>query len=184
MSFYQYFSLINVQARMLLKADASKFKLGFMWWFLEPLMWVGVFYIVFSLILDTGRKSGDFIYFLAYRYGITRFRENLINSRYSDIRIGRWFDIILKYVIPVELVVMSGWFLIQTVRSPIEEWWMGGPIGLALLLLQWGLAVAGLWYISSRVKDKLVDDTLSMDTTIDQDIDLYESEEMVPQEGG
>ena len=50
---------------MLLKADNSKFKLGVLWWFLEPLMWVGVFFVVFNLILDSGRKSGDFILFLA-----------------------------------------------------------------------------------------------------------------------
>ncbi len=65
MTLTQYFSLVDVQARMLLKADSSKFKLGIMWWFLEPLMWVCVFYVVFALILNTGRKSGDFLLFLA-----------------------------------------------------------------------------------------------------------------------
>jgi lipopolysaccharide transport system permease protein len=64
MTLRQYFSLIDVQARMLLKADSSKFRLGVLWWFLEPLMWVSVFYVVFNLILDSGRKSGDFILFL------------------------------------------------------------------------------------------------------------------------
>ncbi len=65
MTLRQYFSLIDVQARMLLKADSSKFRLGFLWWFLEPLLWVSVFFLVFNLILDSGRKSGDFILFLA-----------------------------------------------------------------------------------------------------------------------
>lgn len=65
MTLTQYFALVNMQARMLLKADASKLKLGFLWWFLEPLMWVAVFYVVFNLILDSGRRSGDFIIFLA-----------------------------------------------------------------------------------------------------------------------
>ncbi len=60
----QYFSLIDVQARMLLKADSSKFILGSLWWFLEPLLWVGVFYVVFNLILDSHR-GGDFVVFLA-----------------------------------------------------------------------------------------------------------------------
>ncbi len=65
MTLKQYFSLVDVQARMLLKADAAKFKLGFLWWFLEPLLWVCVFYIVFNMILDSGKRSGDFILFLA-----------------------------------------------------------------------------------------------------------------------
>ncbi len=66
MTLSQYFRLIDVQARMLLKADASKFVLGYLWWFLEPMMWVGVFYVVFNLILDSDARSGtDFILFLA-----------------------------------------------------------------------------------------------------------------------
>jgi len=66
MTLSQYFRLIDIQARMLLKADASKFVLGYLWWFLEPLLWVGVFYVVFNLILDSDARSGtDFILFLA-----------------------------------------------------------------------------------------------------------------------
>ncbi len=65
MTLSQYFGLVDMHARMLLKADAAKFKLGFLWWFLEPLAWVCVFYVVFNLILDSGKRSGDFILFLA-----------------------------------------------------------------------------------------------------------------------
>ena len=66
MTLSQYFRLIDIQARMLLKADASKFVLGYLWWFLEPLLWVAVFYLVFNVILDKkGRSGTDFVLFLA-----------------------------------------------------------------------------------------------------------------------
>ena len=66
MTFAQYFRLVDIQARMLLKADASKFILGYLWWFLEPLLWVAVFYLVFNVILDRkGRSGGEFLLFLA-----------------------------------------------------------------------------------------------------------------------
>jgi lipopolysaccharide transport system permease protein len=66
MTIAQYFRLIDVQAKMLLKADASKFVLGYLWWFLEPLLWVAVFYLVFNVILDSkGRAGSEFILFLA-----------------------------------------------------------------------------------------------------------------------
>lgn len=62
----QYFRLVDIQARMILKADASKLTLGYLWWFLEPLMWVAVFYVVFNLILDAGARGGaEFLTFLA-----------------------------------------------------------------------------------------------------------------------
>lgn len=58
----QYFRLIDVQAKMALKADASKYFLGYIWWILEPLLYVAVFYVVFNVILESRR--GDFLVFL------------------------------------------------------------------------------------------------------------------------
>ena len=60
-----YLRLMDVHARMLLKAETSRYSLGILWWFLEPLLWVAVFYVVFNMILDSGRRAGDFVVFLA-----------------------------------------------------------------------------------------------------------------------
>ncbi|MFV0278959.1 MAG: ABC transporter permease [Parahaliea sp.] len=58
--------LADVQARMLLKADAYKFRMGYLWWFIEPLLWVSIFYLVFDIILDThGQDGSSFLVFLA-----------------------------------------------------------------------------------------------------------------------
>jgi NSS family neurotransmitter:Na+ symporter len=118
--------------------------------------------------------SGAFIYYLVVKYGITRFRNNIINSRYDDIKVGRWFDILFKFIIPIELVGMSGWFLFHTITSPSEEWWMGGMIGLLLLGVQWGLAMAGLIYVGKRVAHRMIDPEIDIDRSIDDDIDLFE----------
>ena len=58
----QQLSLIDTMARMSLKADASRYFLGYIWWILEPLFYVAVFYLVFELLLNAGR--GDFLVFL------------------------------------------------------------------------------------------------------------------------
>ncbi|MFW3147267.1 MAG: sodium-dependent transporter [Thermoplasmatota archaeon] len=123
--------------------------------------------------------SGGFIYYLVYRYGITRFRENIINSRYSDIRIGKWFDIILKYVIPLEILGMGGWFIFQTLVDSTGDWWMGGAVGFLILLAQWGLAIGGLIYLSNRIKDRFEINEVSPDTSIDFDA---EKEDMAGKE--
>ena len=57
-----YFLLIDTMARMSLRADSSKYFLGYIWWILEPLLYVAVFYVVFSVILDARRE--DFLVFL------------------------------------------------------------------------------------------------------------------------
>jgi lipopolysaccharide transport system permease protein len=53
---------MDTMARMSLRADASRYIFGYLWWLLEPLLFVGVFYVVFDLILDSRRA--DFLVFL------------------------------------------------------------------------------------------------------------------------
>ncbi len=62
MPFSQYFRLIDIMARMALRADATRFFLGYVWWVLEPLLWVAVFYVVFVTILKQAQP--EFIVFL------------------------------------------------------------------------------------------------------------------------
>jgi len=62
MNFLQAIELVHTQSRMSLKADASKFYLGYFWWIIEPLLYVAVFYLVFEVVLQFGR--GEFLLFL------------------------------------------------------------------------------------------------------------------------
>ena len=62
MTLSRYWMLVDQMARMSLKADAARFFLGYIWWLLEPLLFVAVFYLVFQVIL--GARSENFIVFL------------------------------------------------------------------------------------------------------------------------
>jgi lipopolysaccharide transport system permease protein len=62
MSLAQYFRLLDIQARLALKADASRYFLGYIWWLLEPMLYVAVFYLVFNVILSS--RHPDFLVFL------------------------------------------------------------------------------------------------------------------------
>ncbi|TGD72826.1 ABC transporter [Mangrovimicrobium sediminis] len=90
---------------MLLKADAAKFKLGILWWFLEPLIWVCVFYVVFNMILDSGRKGGDFVLFLAVgKFAFIWFSKTVIQASGAIIA-GQ--GLIGKIDVPKSLFPMS-----------------------------------------------------------------------------
>jgi len=62
MKFGQAVALIDLQARTALKAEAAKLYLSYIWWILEPLLFVAVFYVVFKFLL--GRGQDNFIFFL------------------------------------------------------------------------------------------------------------------------
>lgn len=47
---------------MALKADSAQYYLGYIWWILEPIFFVAIFYLVFDVILKSNRA--DFLVFL------------------------------------------------------------------------------------------------------------------------
>jgi lipopolysaccharide transport system permease protein len=58
----RFFELVDLQARMALKSEASRLFLSYAWWIIEPILFVLVFYFVFAVLLRTGRE--DFLLFL------------------------------------------------------------------------------------------------------------------------
>jgi lipopolysaccharide transport system permease protein len=74
-------------ARMALRADATRFFLGYIWWVLEPLLWVAVLYLVFVKILGT--RQPDFLLFLAtgklvfvwFSKSVTQASSSIVNGK-------------------------------------------------------------------------------------------------------
>ena len=83
----QYVTLIDTLARFRLRAEARRFGLGYLWWILEPLLYVGVFYLVFVLFL--GNREPGFLFFLAvgkltfiwFSKTVNQAALSLVNSR-------------------------------------------------------------------------------------------------------
>ena len=59
--------------------------------------------------------SGLFFSLSVIRYGPTRFRRELVNLPGNDMHVGRWFDVMITYVIPIEFLLMIGWWFYQSV---------------------------------------------------------------------
>lgn len=58
----KYLDIILFKTWADLRAEASRAYIGFLWWFLEPILYMGAFYLLFGLGL---RMGGDgFVYFL------------------------------------------------------------------------------------------------------------------------
>ncbi len=87
MPFSQYWRLVDIMARMSLRADATKLLLGYVWWILEPLLYVGVLYVVFTLILTN--RHPDFLMFLMvgklafvwFSKSVTQAGNSIVNGR-------------------------------------------------------------------------------------------------------
>lgn len=91
-----------------------------------------------DLVWGTGLiVSGFFVAFSIWKYGTSRFRKEFINTRWNDIRIGKWWDIVVKYLFPIQFIAIFGWYFYHTWTSDSEEWWHEGKIAVILLLVEW-----------------------------------------------
>jgi lipopolysaccharide transport system permease protein len=57
-----FWQLVIIKVRFSLRSEASQSYLSYAWWLLEPLLQMGVFYIVFDILLNRGTE--DFVAFL------------------------------------------------------------------------------------------------------------------------
>jgi len=97
--------------------------------------------------------SGLFVALGATRFGARRFREELVNVAGNDLNLGRGYEWVLTYLIPVEFAVMFGWWIYQAVAviDPTGWWRPLRTYSLGTCLLQWGLALVLLLAFNRRI---------------------------------
>lgn len=98
--------------------------------------------------------SGGFIAFAVNKYGAEKFRVEIINSQSSDIKIGKWYTFIIKYLIPMQVIILLGWWLISSATWD-PEWW--NPLhaeNAGTCLVQWALVIGVLFYLNKFLVNK------------------------------
>ncbi|TVQ13001.1 MAG: sodium-dependent transporter [Balneolaceae bacterium] len=95
--------------------------------------------------------SGSFIAYCLIKYDVMEFRTKLINVTDQDIRLNRVFDFIIKYVIPVEVVILLGWWILRSAFEFAPDSWYNpfNPYSVATCFVQWGI-VMGLFLMYNR----------------------------------
>ena len=72
--------LVDTFARLHLKGESRQYWLGYFWWILEPMLYVGVFYLVFETLLQN--RQPDFLYFLwlgsSFSFGFQKVLTSLL----------------------------------------------------------------------------------------------------------
>ena len=88
--------------------------------------------------------SGLFFAFAVVKYGVTDWRETFINTPYSDIRIGAWWDWAIRLVI-VEGVVLMVWMFLQARgESAADTWTLFSAYNIGTVVIQWAVILVVL----------------------------------------
>jgi NSS family neurotransmitter:Na+ symporter len=81
--------------------------------------------------------SGFFFAFAVLRYGVSSWREKFINHAASDLRIGAWWDWVIRFIV-VESVVLMVWWLWSAKGADFKATWsLFNPGNVGTVLIQW-----------------------------------------------
>jgi NSS family neurotransmitter:Na+ symporter len=96
--------------------------------------------------------SGLFIAIAAMAGGCDRIRREIINVEGNLLRIGRWWNVAIKVLIPVIFLVLTAWWLSSGVGWSKRPWWH--PLGIytvGTVLVQWALALVVFLFLNRRL---------------------------------
>lgn len=92
--------------------------------------------------------SGALVAYAVIRYGVRRFREEEVDATTGDWNVGRTWEWIIGVLVPIQAVVLLGWWLYQS--AAVEMWYDPfEPFSVMTVLVQWG-AVAIVLYLLNR----------------------------------
>lgn len=78
-----------------------------------------------------------------------KFREEQLNHEHSDIRIGAWWDYVVKYLLPFQAIALILWWVWQ-VRGPGAM----DPFGIeniGTIVMQWAIVIALLLVFNRKL---------------------------------
>jgi len=104
--------------------------------------------------------SGIFITIAILIFGATKFRENYINTKFTFIKTGKWFDIVVKFIIPLEFTALIIWWFYQSIAVFDKEgWWNPFHIfSVGTCIFQWGIVIIVLIIINKYIVNRVLED--------------------------
>ncbi len=91
--------------------------------------------------------SGLFFTIATIKFGVKKFREQFINTSEKEFRIGRWFDFLVRFLLPLEFTAMISWWFWQSYSQSPEGWLkIFSPFTVGTVIFQ--LVLAGFIFIS------------------------------------
>ncbi len=99
--------------------------------------------------------SGAFISFSVIKYGVDKFRTEIINGYGSDVKIGKWYNYVISLFIPFQVVVLISWWLISSV-SWDSQWW--NPFhaeNAGTCIAQWAIVIVIFVLLNKKMTNRI-----------------------------
>ena len=85
--------------------------------------------------------SGFFFAVAVLRYGVTEWRETFINTGFSDVRIGAWWDWAIRLVVVEAVVLIVWWFMQARGEGWAANLTLFSSYNIGTVLIQWAIVL-------------------------------------------
>jgi NSS family neurotransmitter:Na+ symporter len=94
--------------------------------------------------------SGAFVAFAVLRYGVERFRAEIVDATPGDWKGGRTWGLLIGRAVPVQAAVLLVWWLYLSTTAYAPDTWYDplDPYSVATCLLQWLVAAGALLWLN------------------------------------
>lgn len=99
--------------------------------------------------------SGAFISFSIIKYGVDKFRKEIINGYGSDIKIGRWYNFIIGILVPIQVIVLVSWWLVSSIGWDAEWWNPFHAENFGTVIFQWTIILLAFVLINKYMASKI-----------------------------
>lgn len=102
--------------------------------------------------------SGLFFALGARSFGLERMRREVVNAPGADLPVGRWWSFVVGVLVPLEAMILLGWWLWQAAQGQEGREWLSpfSTFNVGTVLAQWGIALIALLALNGWFRRNLV----------------------------
>lgn len=100
--------------------------------------------------------SGAFMSFAIIKFNPDRFRSVIVNTDEHRYTLGKWWTVVIKYVVPVEVISLLFWWIYLSITSYAPDSWYNplSAFSVATIALQWGIAMGLFYFYNDKLAAK------------------------------
>ncbi|GMQ80848.1 MAG: sodium-dependent transporter [Rhodothermia bacterium] len=101
--------------------------------------------------------SGAFAAYSIIRYGASAFRKEAIDSIEDDWNAGKTWDVIIKYVVPIEAAILLVWFMWVSATEYAPDSWFNPlePLSVMTALVQWSIVAVAFMLLNKKLNQRM-----------------------------
>ncbi|MGB9665047.1 MAG: sodium-dependent transporter, partial [Ignavibacteria bacterium] len=99
--------------------------------------------------------SGGFLAFAVIKYGVNRFREQILNSNESEFKFGKWFNLLILILIPLQAVILLFWWITASFGWETEWYNPFKPESAGTAIFQWMIVILILLLMNKKIANKI-----------------------------